>query len=88
MTEQSPEYLSDIEILDILQSMKKDELDVEAKEIIRNGGKVGRQEAHKNALVALNNSFEEKFVEAVTLALGLNAGQAKKYVIKKIVSES
>ena len=38
MTEQSPEYLSDIEILDILQSMKKDELDVEAKEIIRNGG--------------------------------------------------
>ncbi len=39
MTEQSPESLSDIEILDILQSMKKDELDVEAKEIIRNGGK-------------------------------------------------
>lgn len=83
MTEQSPEYLSDIEILDILQSMKKDELDVEAKEIIRNGGKVGRQEAHKNALIALNNSFEEKFVEAVTLALGLNAGQAKKIRYKK-----
>lgn len=83
MTEQSPESLSDIEILDILQSMKKDELDVEAKEIIRNGGKVGRQEAHKNALVALNNSFEEKFVEAVTLALGLNAGQAKKIRYKK-----
>lgn len=83
MTEQSPEYLSDIKILDILQSMKKDELDVEAKEIIRNGGKVGRQEAHKNALVALNNSFEEKFVEAVTLALGLNAGQAKKIRYKK-----
>lgn len=83
MTEQSPEYLSNIEILDILQSMKKDELDVEAKEIIRNGGKVGRQEAHKNALVALNNSFEEKFVEAVTLALGLNAGQAKKIRYKK-----
>lgn len=83
MTEQSPEYLSDIEILDILQSMKKDELDVEAKEIIRNGGKVGRQEAHKNALVALNNSFEEKFVEAVTLALGLNARQAKKIRYKK-----
>ena len=83
MFEQSPESLSDIEILDILQSMKKDELDVEAKEIIRNGGKVGRQEAHKNALVALNNSFEEKFVEAVTLALGLNAGQAKKIRYKK-----
>ncbi|WP_109440808.1 hypothetical protein [Acinetobacter haemolyticus] len=83
MTEQSPESLSDIEILDILQSMKKDELDIEAKEIIRNGGKAGRQEAHKLALVALNTSFEEKFVEAVTLALGLNAGQAKKIRYKK-----
>ena len=60
MTEQSPEYLSDIEILDVLQSMKKDELDVEANEIIRNGGKAGRQEGHKQALVALNTSFEEK----------------------------
>ena len=83
MTGQSPELLSDIEILDILQSMKKDELDIEAKEIIRNGGKAGRQEAHKQALVALNNNFEEKFVEAVTLALGLNAGQAKKIRYKK-----
>ena len=47
MTEQTPEYLSDIEILDILQSMKKDKLDAEAKEIIVMGGKAGRQEAHK-----------------------------------------
>jgi len=62
--------LSDIEILDVLQSMKSDELDVEANKIIRDGGKAGRQEAHKQALVALNDSFEEKFVEAVTLALG------------------
>ena len=83
MTGQSPELLSDIEILDILQSMKKDELDIEAKEIIRNGGKAGRQEAHKQALIALNNNFEEKFVEAVPLALGLNAGQAKKIRYKK-----
>ena len=83
MIEQSAESLSDIEILDILQSMKKDELDVEAKEMIRNGGKAGRQEAHKQALVALNTSFEEKFVEAVTLALGLNSGQAKKIRYKK-----
>ena len=83
MIEQSAESLSDIEILDILQSMKKDELDIEAKEIIRNGGKAGRQEAHKQALIALNNNFEEKFVEAVTLALGLNAGQAKKIRYKK-----
>ena len=78
MIEQSAESLSDIEILDILQSMKKDKLDAEANEIIRNGGKAGRQEAHKQALVALNTSFEDKFVEAVTLALGLNSGQAKK----------
>ena len=83
MTEQTPEYLGDIEILDILQSMKKDKLDAEANEIIRNGGKAGRQEAHKQALVALNTSFEDKFVEAVTLALGLNSGQAKKIRYKK-----
>ena len=83
MIEQSAESLSDIEILDILQSMKKDKLDAEAKEMIRNGGKAGRQEAHKQALVALNTSFEEKFVEAVTLALGLNSGQAKKIRYKK-----
>ncbi|QIO06608.1 hypothetical protein [Acinetobacter shaoyimingii] len=83
MTDHSLESLSDIEILDILQSMKDDVLDVEAKEIIRNGGKAGRQEAHKNALVALNTSFEEKFVEAVSLALGLNEGQTKKIRYKK-----
>ena len=83
MTDHSPESLSDIEILDILQSMKDDELDVGAKEMIRNGGKAGRQEAHKQALVALNASFETKFVEAVTLALGLNEGQAKKIRYKK-----
>ncbi|MBJ9985449.1 hypothetical protein IAE19_08330 [Acinetobacter sp. S40] len=83
MTEHSHESLTDIEIIDILQSMKKDELDAEAKEIIRDGGKAGRQEAHKQALVALNHNFEEKFVEAVTLALGLNAAQAKKIRYKK-----
>ena len=83
MIDQSPESLSDIEILDILQSMKNDELNTEAKEIILNGGKAGRQEAHKQAIVALHNAFEKNFVEAVTLALGLNAGQAKKIKYKK-----
>ena len=83
MTDQSPEALSDIEILDILQSMKKDELNTEAKEVIRQGGKAGRQEAHKEALVALNQSFEDKFVEAVSLALGLNTKQIKKIRYKK-----
>lgn len=83
MTDQSPETLSDIEILDILQTMKNDVLDTEAKEKIREGGKAGRQEAHKMALVALNQSFEEKFVEAVTLALNLNPAQVKKIRYKK-----
>ncbi|MFW1859990.1 hypothetical protein [Acinetobacter defluvii] len=75
--------LSDIEILDILQSMKSDELNVEAKKIIREGGKAGRQESHKQALVALHDSFEEKFVEAATLTLHLNEAQAKKIRYKK-----
>lgn len=47
MADQSPENLSDIEILDILTSMRNDELDAEANNIIREGGKAGRQEAHK-----------------------------------------
>ena len=83
MTDQSPATLSDIEILDILQTMKNDELDTEAKEVIRQGGKAGRQEAHKQALVVLNQSFEEKFVEAVSLALNLNEAQLKKIRYKK-----
>ena len=83
MTDQTPFNLSDIEIQDILQSMKQDELTLEAEQLIRNGGKQGRQEAHKLALVALNKAFEEKFVEAVTLALGLNEAQTKKIRYKK-----
>ena len=75
--------LSDIEILDILQSMKSDELNVEAQKIIRDGGKAGRQEAHKQALVALQQSFESKFIEAVSLALHLNSTQSKKIRYKK-----
>lgn len=86
MTDHSPATLSDIEILDILQTMKNDELDTEAKEVIRQGGKAGRQEAHKQALVVLNQSFEEKFVEAVSLALNLNEAQIKKSAIRKTVS--
>ena len=83
MTDQSPATLSVIELLDILQTMKNDELDTEAKEVIRQGGKAGRQEAHKQALVVLNQSFEEKFVEAVSLALNLNEAQIKKIRYKK-----
>ena len=83
MTDQSPETLSDIEILDLLQAMKNDELDTEAKEAIRQGSKAGRQEAHKQALVRLHQSFEEKFVEAVSIALHLNEAQIKKIRYKK-----
>lgn len=83
MTVQHPQDLSDIEVLDILQSMKDDQLDIEAKQLIRSAGKTDRQEGYKKALVALNTSFETKFVEAVVLALGLNDAQAKKIRYKK-----
>lgn len=83
MAGQSPDALSDIEILDILQTMKNDVLNTEALEVIRQGGKAGRQEAHRQALLELNKSFEEKFVEAVSLALGLNEAQIKKIRYKK-----
>ncbi|RJL71067.1 hypothetical protein [Acinetobacter radioresistens] len=83
MTEHSSEQLSDIEKLDILNAMKNDALDTQAKEIIRSGGKAGRQESHRDALIALNQAFENNFVEAVTLALNLNEAQAKKIRYKK-----
>ncbi|ANF82240.1 hypothetical protein A3K93_08540 [Acinetobacter sp. NCu2D-2] len=83
MTDQSPTTLSDIEIIDILQSMKNDVLNTEAELAIRSAGKAGRQEGYKQALVELNQSFESKFVEAVSLALGLNEAQIKKIRYKK-----
>lgn len=83
MQDQTPAALSNIEILDILRSMKDDVLNAEANEIIREGGKAGRQEAHKQALVALQQSFESKFIEAVSLALHLNSTQSKKIRYKK-----
>ncbi|WP_139852663.1 hypothetical protein [Acinetobacter pullicarnis] len=83
MQDQTPAALSNIEILDILRSMKDDVLNAEANDIIREGGKAGRQEAHKQALVALQQSFESKFIEAVSLALHLNSTQSKKIRYKK-----
>ena len=83
MQDQTPAALSKIEILDILRSMKDDVLNAEANDIIREGGKAGRQEAHKQALVALQQSFESKFIEAVSLALHLNSTQSKKIRYKK-----
>ncbi len=66
-----------------LQQLQQLDLTHKASQIIREGGKEGRQESHKQALVALHLSFEDAFVEAATLALGLNAGQAKKVRYKK-----
>lgn len=83
MQDQTPSSLSDIEILDVLQAMKDDVLNTEAENLIRQGGKSDRQEAHKKALVALQQSFETKFIEAVVLALHLNSSQAKKIRYKK-----
>lgn len=83
MQDQSPASLSDIEILDILQSMKDDVLNTEAQDVIRASNKEGRQEAHKRALVALQQSFESKMIEALSLALHLNSTQSKKIRYKK-----
>lgn len=66
-----------------LHELQQLDLTHKASQIIREAGKEGRQEGHKQALVALHLSFEDAFVEAVTLALGLNAAQAKKVRYKK-----
>ncbi len=72
MAGQSPKSLSDIEIFDILTSMKSDVLNTEADEFIRKWGikpavknRINRHWSHST------KSFEDKFVEAVTLALSL-----------------
>ena len=75
--------LTSIEIIDILKAMQNDALDRQAQDIIRQGGKSGRQESHKNALVALHESFEAAFFEAVGLALNLHPAQMKKIRYKK-----
>lgn len=82
----SPEQqnsLTGIEIIDILKAMRNDALDTQAKETIRQGGKVGRQESHKQALVELHQTFEAAFLEAVGLALNLHPAQIKKIRYKK-----
>ncbi|AOA57714.1 hypothetical protein [Acinetobacter larvae] len=83
MQDQSTSTLSDIEIVDLLTAMKQDQLDLEAQELIRGSSKAGRQEAFKQALLVLNQSFEEKFLEAVAIALQLNSTQLKKVRYKK-----
>lgn len=75
--------LTSIEIIDILKAMQNDALNRQAEEIIRQGGKAGRQESHKQALVALHESFEAAFLEAVNLTLNLHPAQMKKIRYKK-----
>ena len=75
--------LTSIEIIDILKAMQNDDLCREANEIIRQGGKAGRQESHKQALVSLHESFEKAFLEAVGLTLNLHPAQMKKIRYKK-----
>ena len=69
--------------IDRLHQLQQLDLTLKSTQIIRDGGKEARQESHKKALVALHLSFEDAFVEAATLALGLNAAQAKKVRYKK-----
>lgn len=68
---------------DRLHELQQLDLSLKSAQIIRAGGKQARQDSHKKALVALHLSFEDAFVEAATLALGLNSGQAKKVRYKK-----
>ena len=75
--------LTGIEIIDILKAMRNDALDKVAHETIRQGGKAGRQESHKQALVDLHHTFETSFLEAVGLALNLHPAQMKKIRYKK-----
>lgn len=66
-----------------LRELQHVDLTEQATQMIRAGGKAGRQESHKQALLALQQRFEQYFVEAVSLALGLNTTQAKKIRYKK-----
>ena len=75
--------LSYVEKIDVLNAMRNDVLDQSAQEVIRQSGKAGRQEGHKNALVELHNSFERAFLEAVGVALQLHPAQMKKIRYKK-----
>jgi len=71
------------QILNRLNELKTVDLAEEAQQIIRAGGKAGRQESHKDALVALHQSFERHFIEAVTLVFNLYPAQEKKMRYKK-----
>lgn len=66
-----------------LRELQRVDLTANATQTIRAGGKAGRQESHKLALLDLNRDFEQYFVAASVLALGLNSTQAKKIRYKK-----
>ncbi|WP_163118314.1 hypothetical protein [Acinetobacter pittii] len=71
------------QILNRLNELKTVNLAEDAQQIIRAGGKAGRQESHKNALVVLHQNFERHFIEAVTLVFNLFPAQEKKMRYKK-----
>lgn len=71
------------QILDRLNELKTVNLAEEAQQIIRAGGKAGRQESHKNALVALHQTFEHHFIDVVAVVFNLYPAQEKKMRYKK-----
>ncbi len=72
-----------LEKIQFLNELKKVDLTEKAQQAIRIGGKAGRQESHKQALVELYLSFEDHFLEAVTCAFALYPAQVKKMRYKK-----
>lgn len=66
-----------------LIALKQVELAKTANQSLQRSNKAQRQESYKQALLDLNQAFEEYLVQAVLLAFHLNAGQAKKVRYKK-----
>ena len=66
-----------------LISLKQVDLAKSANQVLQRSNKAQRQESYKQALLELNQAFEDHLLQAVMLAFGLNAGQAKKVRYKK-----
>lgn len=66
-----------------LISLKQVELAKSANQVLQRSNKTQRQESYKQALLELNQAFEEHLLQVVMLAFGLSAAQAKKVRYKK-----
>ena len=75
--------LSTQEKLQKLADLQHANLTQLAEQVIQRSSKAQRQDSYKQALVELNKSFEQYFVEAATLAFDLHPAQAKKIRYKK-----